>query len=125
MAICVFTLQMAWLFAQVLVGNLDTAALKYVFLLKELIDGVQWKEVENFRSLAAIIYPFLEVSDQISLPAQPLSTPNGMLLQLCRIMPLNFFHYLKYFDRCIDHDSDVLHLYLKFYNRFCCLSFVW
>ena len=43
--------------SHVLIGNYDAAVLKYVLLLAEFIDLVEWQTVEDFRTFAAVVYP--------------------------------------------------------------------
>ena len=53
---------MIWLLAQVLIGNLDGATLRYILLLGDFISEVHWRQVEDVRAFASILYPFLNVS---------------------------------------------------------------
>ena len=55
-------LQMVQLVGHVLVGNLDASCLRYVLLMADFIDQVDWIEVEDFRAFASVVYPFLTVS---------------------------------------------------------------
>ncbi|XP_070540507.1 uncharacterized protein [Ptychodera flava] len=56
-------------FAHMLVGNLDGATFRYLLLIADFIDKVEWKEVSDFRLFATTIYPFLtdDELDQLSL----------------------------------------------------------
>ncbi|XP_045189015.1 uncharacterized protein LOC123546637 isoform X2 [Mercenaria mercenaria] len=51
------------LFGHVLVGNLEGACFRYMMLLCDFICAVDWKEVEDFRAFAAVVYPFLGEDD--------------------------------------------------------------
>ena len=44
-----------------MIGNYDGSVLRYFLLISDFIDLFDWKEVENFRTFAASIYPFLGV----------------------------------------------------------------
>ena len=44
-----------------MIGNYDGSILRYFLLISDFIDLFDWKEVENFRTFAASIYPFLGV----------------------------------------------------------------
>ena len=54
--------QMVQLVGHVLVGNLDASCLRYVLLMADFLDQVDWIEVEDFRAFASVVYPFLTVS---------------------------------------------------------------
>ena len=45
----------------VLIGNYDSSVLRYVLLIAEFVDLVEWQTVEDFRTFAAVIYPTLTV----------------------------------------------------------------
>lgn len=51
------------LFGHILVGNLEGACFRYMMLLCDFICTVDWKEVEDFRAFAAVVYPFLGEDD--------------------------------------------------------------
>ncbi|XP_052771420.1 uncharacterized protein LOC128211061 isoform X2 [Mya arenaria] len=51
------------LFAHILVGNLEGACFRYMMLLSDFISAVDWKEVEDFRAFASVVYPFLQEDD--------------------------------------------------------------
>ena len=53
---------MVQLVGHVLVGNLDASCLRYVLLMADFLDQVDWMEVEDFRAFASVVYPFLTVS---------------------------------------------------------------
>jgi len=55
-------LQLIWLLAQVLVGNLDGAVFRYLLLMGDFIDCVNWHEAKDFGAFAEVVYPFLNVS---------------------------------------------------------------
>ena len=55
-------MQMVQLLGHVLVGNLDASCLRYILLMADFIDQVEWAEVEDFRAFASVVYPFLTVS---------------------------------------------------------------
>lgn len=55
-------LQMIQMYGHILVGNLEGSSFRYIMLLGDFIDAVEWKEVEDFRAFAAVVYPFLGVS---------------------------------------------------------------
>ena len=44
-----------------LIGNYDAAVLRYMLLIAEFVDLVEWQTVEDFRAFAAVIYPTLTV----------------------------------------------------------------
>jgi len=54
-------LQMVQLLAHILIGNLEGSCFRYMMLISEFIYAVEWKEVEDFRAFASVIYPFLGV----------------------------------------------------------------
>ncbi|XP_060587658.1 uncharacterized protein LOC132743149 isoform X3 [Ruditapes philippinarum] len=51
------------LYGHVLVSNLEGACFRYMMLLCDFICAVEWKEVEDFRAFAAVVYPFLGEDD--------------------------------------------------------------
>ncbi|XP_022086611.1 uncharacterized protein LOC110977099 isoform X2 [Acanthaster planci] len=51
------------IFAQVLVGNLDATVFRYLLVISDLIDRVDWQYVEDFKAFATAIYPFLNEDD--------------------------------------------------------------
>ncbi|XP_038070672.1 citron Rho-interacting kinase-like [Patiria miniata] len=51
------------IFAQILVGNLDAAVFRYLLVVCDLIDRVDWQYVEDFKAFATAIYPFLNEDD--------------------------------------------------------------
>ncbi|KAJ8025509.1 hypothetical protein HOLleu_33087 [Holothuria leucospilota] len=57
------------LFCHVMVGNHDAATFRYVLLIGDLIDRVDWKFVEDFKVFASLLYPFLNEDevDQLHL----------------------------------------------------------
>ncbi|XP_059165212.1 uncharacterized protein LOC131947844 isoform X2 [Physella acuta] len=59
--------KMLQLFSNVLIGNLDASCLRYVLLVCDFISAVEWREVEDFRTFASAIYPFLNEDDFESL----------------------------------------------------------
>jgi hypothetical protein len=52
---------MVQLLGHVLVGNLDASCLRYVLMMADFIEQVDWQEVEDFRAFASVVYPFLTV----------------------------------------------------------------
>jgi hypothetical protein len=58
-----FFLQAIQIFSQILVGNLDAAVFRYLLVLSDLIDRVDWQCVEDFKAFATAIYPFLNEDD--------------------------------------------------------------
>ena len=54
--------QIIHLFASVLMGSFDGAVFRYFLLVCDFIDLVDWRSVDDFRAFAAVIYPFLNVS---------------------------------------------------------------
>ena len=54
-------LQALQIFANILVGSLDATVFRYLLLISDLIDRVDWKYVEDFKAFATAIYPFLNV----------------------------------------------------------------
>ena len=50
------------LLGHILVGNLDASCLRYVLMMADFVDLVDWAEVEDFRAFASLVYPFLNVS---------------------------------------------------------------
>ncbi|KAK7494886.1 hypothetical protein BaRGS_00013765 [Batillaria attramentaria] len=59
--------KMIQLLGHVLVGNLDASCLRYVLLIADFIELVDWVEVEDFRAFASVVYPFLTEDDLESL----------------------------------------------------------
>ncbi|XP_071947755.1 uncharacterized protein [Antedon mediterranea] len=51
------------IFSHILVGNLDGAVFRYLLLIADLIDRVDWRYVEDFKGFIANIYPFLNEDD--------------------------------------------------------------
>ncbi|KAL4231540.1 hypothetical protein ACF0H5_009121 [Mactra antiquata] len=51
------------MYGHILVGNLEGASFRYVMLLSDFITAIEWKEVEDFRAFAAVVYPFLGEDD--------------------------------------------------------------
>ena len=49
------------LFSFVLIGNLDASVFRYLLLMNDFIDLVNWQEVDDFQAFGAVIYPFLHV----------------------------------------------------------------
>ena len=49
------------MFTNILIGNLDAAVFRYLLLMGDFIQEVDWQEVEDFRAFAAVVYPFLTV----------------------------------------------------------------
>lgn len=50
------------LFCHIMVGNHDAATFRYLLLIGDFIDRIDWKFVEDFKTFASLIYPFLNVS---------------------------------------------------------------
>ena len=50
------------MFAHVLCGNVDGAAVRYLWLIADLVELVPWKSVQEFAPWAACLYPSLPVS---------------------------------------------------------------
>lgn len=59
---CFFFSQTIQVFGNVLCGNLDGACFRYMMLMCDFITVVEWKEVEDFRAFAHVVYPFMGVS---------------------------------------------------------------
>ena len=59
--ICSFSIQTVQLFGNILAGNFEGACFRYLMLLCDFVCAVDWKEVEDFRAFAAVVYPFLGV----------------------------------------------------------------
>lgn len=59
---CFFFPQTIQVFGNVLCGNLDGACFRYMMLMCDFITVVEWKEVEDFRAFAHVVYPFMGVS---------------------------------------------------------------
>ncbi|XP_046362334.2 uncharacterized protein LOC124139364 [Haliotis rufescens] len=51
------------LLGTVLSGNLDASCLRYVLLMCDFVNTVDWREVEDFRAFASAVYPFLGEDD--------------------------------------------------------------
>lgn len=51
------------LFAQAMCGNLDPVVIRYVLLVNDIIDLVDWVAVSDIRVLAQIVYPFMHEED--------------------------------------------------------------
>lgn len=58
---------MILLYMHVMIGNYDGAVFRYLLLMCDFIDQVDWSYVEDFRAFASAVYPFLNVSS--SLPS--------------------------------------------------------
>lgn len=46
---------------QVFAGNLDACALRYVLLMTNFVNAVNWAQPEDFSKFASAAYPFLGV----------------------------------------------------------------
>lgn len=55
--------QSVQLFAQSMCGNLDPVVIRYVLLINDIIDLVDWVSVSDVRVLAHIVYPFMHEED--------------------------------------------------------------
>ncbi|XP_067940341.1 uncharacterized protein [Watersipora subatra] len=55
------------LFAHSLVGNIDFAACRYMLVLSNYIETIDWQDVEDFRAFAASVYPFIQDEDLESM----------------------------------------------------------
>ncbi|XP_078379085.1 uncharacterized protein LOC144662198 [Oculina patagonica] len=51
------------LFAQAMCGNLDPVVIRYVLLVNDFIDLVEWLAVKDIRSFAHVVYPFMNEED--------------------------------------------------------------
>ncbi|ELU04076.1 hypothetical protein CAPTEDRAFT_225603 [Capitella teleta] len=51
--------KLMWLFTQCLIGNLDGSVFRYLLLMGDFINQVKWISVEDYRSFAPLVYPFL------------------------------------------------------------------
>lgn len=51
------------LFAQAMCGSLDPVVIRYVLLVNEFIDMVEWVAVKGIRTFAHILYPFMNEED--------------------------------------------------------------
>ncbi|CAH1784655.1 unnamed protein product [Owenia fusiformis] len=51
------------IFAHALVGNLDATVPRYILLMADFIDLVEWKSVEDVRAFASVVYPFASDDD--------------------------------------------------------------
>lgn len=45
-----------------LAGIIDGSVARYIHLVADLIDVVEWQEVSDFATFAEVLYPFLHVS---------------------------------------------------------------
>ena len=57
-----FSFQEIEIFTHVIVGNLDACVFRYLLLICDLIDRVDWRHVDDFKAFASNIYQFLNVS---------------------------------------------------------------
>ncbi|XP_071503416.1 uncharacterized protein [Diadema antillarum] len=57
------------IFAHCLVGNLDATVFRYLLIITDLIDRVEWRMVEDFKYFVIAVYPFLNEDevDQLHL----------------------------------------------------------
>nr|XP_039262951.1 uncharacterized protein LOC120338989 [Styela clava] len=51
------------MFGQVTAGNIDGSIARYIHLIADLIDIVQWEEVKDFAEFSQAVYPFLPEED--------------------------------------------------------------
>ncbi|XP_072030797.1 uncharacterized protein [Amphiura filiformis] len=51
------------IFTHILVGNLDACTFRYLLLIGDLIDRVDWRHVDDFKAFASNIYSFLNEDD--------------------------------------------------------------
>ena len=51
------------LFAQAMCGNLDPVVVRYILLVNEFIDLVEWMAVKDIRIFAQVVYPFMNEED--------------------------------------------------------------
>lgn len=51
------------LFAQAMCGSLDPVVIRYVLLVNDFIDMVEWVAVKDIRTFAHILYPFMNEED--------------------------------------------------------------
>ena len=51
------------LFAQATCGNLDPVVIRYVLLINDFIDLVDWVAVKDIRAFAQLVYPFMNEED--------------------------------------------------------------
>jgi len=58
-------LQDLQLFAHSLVGNIDFSACRYILLLCNYIETIDWQDVEDFRAFAGLVYPFIQVTQSL------------------------------------------------------------
>ncbi len=65
--LCVDWLQIIQLFTHVLIGNYDGSVFRYFLLLCDFIDLVDWRQVDDFRNFAAVVYPHLNVKSQLRI----------------------------------------------------------
>ncbi|KAK3095494.1 hypothetical protein FSP39_015331 [Pinctada imbricata] len=61
-------------FGNILAGNLDGSAFRYTMLMCDFIKAVDWKEVEDFRAFAHVVYPFMGMEHKI-IPVQNQQPP--------------------------------------------------
>ncbi|XP_030842136.1 neurofilament medium polypeptide isoform X2 [Strongylocentrotus purpuratus] len=57
------------IFAHVMVGNLDATVFRYLLILTDLVDRVDWHHIEDFKYFIMAVYPFLNEDelDQLHL----------------------------------------------------------
>lgn len=51
------------LFAQAMCGSIDPVVIRYVLLMNEFIDLVEWVAVKDIRTFAHVVYPFMNEED--------------------------------------------------------------
>ncbi|XP_064602471.1 uncharacterized protein LOC135468255 [Liolophura sinensis] len=104
------TNKMVFLLCHVLVGNLDAACLRYVLLMADFIDTVDWREVADFRAFASAVYPFLIEDDLETLQMSYTSfSENKISSQLVSQFIVSII--LKYREpRFLDMESKLLSL---------------
>ena len=51
------------MFAQAMCGNLDPVVVRYVLLVNDFIDLVEWLAVKDIRTFAHVVYPFMNEED--------------------------------------------------------------
>ncbi|XP_068687187.1 centromere-associated protein E-like [Montipora foliosa] len=51
------------LFAQAMCGSLDPVVIRYVLLVNDFIDMVEWVAVKEIRTFASVLYPFMNEED--------------------------------------------------------------
>eukprot|EP00057_Strongylocentrotus_purpuratus_P010139 XP_011664613.1 PREDICTED: uncharacterized protein LOC764539 [Strongylocentrotus purpuratus] len=61
--------QFIQIFAHVMVGNLDATVFRYLLILTDLVDRVDWHHIEDFKYFIMAVYPFLNEDelDQLHL----------------------------------------------------------